>query len=209
MRKLLLVIDMQNDFISGALGTPEAQAIVDRVAAEIEKYPVQDVIATRDTHSENYLETQEGRNLPVPHCIKDTPGWEQHPKIASALKHDVILRLQNIGRGIDPLCGSRRPGNYPGGPLYGYLCHLQCPSGESLSAGNAGPGTVRLLRGRYSRDAPSRPDHHADVSNSNPVSQKAHREAVSQCAFLIGKQACQRVREYRSHSIVTVVTISR
>lgn len=91
MRKLLLVIDMQNDFISGALGTPEAQAIVDRVAAEIEKYPVQDVIATRDTHSENYLETQEGRNLPVPHCIKDTPGWELHPKIAAALKNAVIF----------------------------------------------------------------------------------------------------------------------
>ena len=75
MRKILLVIDMQNDFINGALGTPEAEAIVDRVAEEIAKYPAGDVIATRDTHPENYLETQEGRNLPVVHCVKDTPGW--------------------------------------------------------------------------------------------------------------------------------------
>ena len=68
MRKILLVIDMQNDFINGALGTPEAEAIVDRVVEEIDKYPDGDVIATRDTHPENYLETQEGRNLPVAHC---------------------------------------------------------------------------------------------------------------------------------------------
>ena len=58
MRKILLVIDMQNDFINGALGTPEAEAIVDRVVEEIDKYPDGDVIATRDTHPENYLETQ-------------------------------------------------------------------------------------------------------------------------------------------------------
>ena len=76
MRKILLVIDMQNDFINGALGTPEAEAIVDRVAEEIGKYPAGDVIATRDTHPENYLETQEGRNLPVVHCVKGTTGWE-------------------------------------------------------------------------------------------------------------------------------------
>lgn len=85
MRKLLLVIDMQNDFINGALGTAEAEAIVDRTAAEIKKYPAGDVLATRDTHSKNYLETQEGRCLPVVHCIRGTPGWELHPKIAAAL----------------------------------------------------------------------------------------------------------------------------
>jgi len=91
MRKILLVIDMQNDFINGALGTPEAEAIVDRVAEEIGKYPAGDVIATRDTHPENYLETQEGRNLPVVHCVKGTTGWELHPKIAAALlKHGKV-----------------------------------------------------------------------------------------------------------------------
>lgn len=91
MRRILLVVDMQNDFISGALGTPEAEAIVDRVAEEIGKYPVSDVIATRDTHGEDYLETQEGRNLPVIHCVKGTPGWDLHPKIAAALRGAVVL----------------------------------------------------------------------------------------------------------------------
>lgn len=91
MRRILLVVDMQNDFISGALGTPEAETIVDRVAEEIGKYPASDVIATRDTHGEDYLETQEGRNLPVVHCVKGTPGWELHPKIAAALRGAVVL----------------------------------------------------------------------------------------------------------------------
>ena len=79
MKKLLVVIDMQIDFISGALGTPEAEAIVPAVAQKIQAFPG-DVVYTRDTHQENYLETQEGRNLPVVHCVQGTPGWEIHPE---------------------------------------------------------------------------------------------------------------------------------
>ncbi len=75
MQDLLIVVDMQNDFIDGALGTPEAVAIVPAVEAKIKAH-VGPVIFTRDTHFENYMETQEGRNLPVPHCIKGNPGWE-------------------------------------------------------------------------------------------------------------------------------------
>ena len=97
MRKILLVIDMQNDFIDGALGTPEAAAIVDSVAAEIGKYPAQDVFATRDTHAENYLDTQEGRNLPVPHCVKGTSGWELNPKIAAALGDAAVIDKPAFG----------------------------------------------------------------------------------------------------------------
>ena len=97
MRKILLVIDMQNDFVDGALGTPEAAAIVDRAAAEIAVYPAGDVIATRDTHEMDYLKTQEGRNLPVPHCIRGTPGWELHPKIAAALKGAVLVDKPAFG----------------------------------------------------------------------------------------------------------------
>lgn len=81
MSKLLLVIDMQNDFIDGALGTPEAVAIVPYVKEVIENFDGT-VIFTRDTHFENYMSTQEGANLPIPHCIKGTDGWE----ICSALK---------------------------------------------------------------------------------------------------------------------------
>ena len=69
MRKILVVIDMQNDFIDGSLGTPEAVAIVNNVRRKIESYDRNDVYATRDTHQVDYLETQEGQNLPVEHCI--------------------------------------------------------------------------------------------------------------------------------------------
>lgn len=97
MRRLLLVIDMQNDFVDGALSTPEAAAIVDRVVEEIGKYPTKDIIATRDTHPENYLETQEGHNLPVIHCVKGTPGWELNAKVAAALKGAAIIDKPTFG----------------------------------------------------------------------------------------------------------------
>ena len=77
--KILIVVDMQNDFISEVLGTPEAQAIVPNVKYKIEEYSNSSsdvIIYTRDTHYDNYLETQEGKNLPVPHCINRTHGWE-------------------------------------------------------------------------------------------------------------------------------------
>ena len=73
--KYLIVVDMQNDFIDGALGTPEAVAIVPYVKEKIENFDGK-VLFTRDTHTPNYLNTQEGRNLPVEHCIKDTYGWQ-------------------------------------------------------------------------------------------------------------------------------------
>ena len=76
--KLLAVIDMQNDFIDGALGTPEAVQTVPNVRAKIDEYLARGdrVVFTRDTHPEHYLETQEGKKLPVKHCIRGTSGWE-------------------------------------------------------------------------------------------------------------------------------------
>ena len=76
--KLLIVVDMQNDFIDGALGTPEAQAIVPNVKKKIAEYMNSGdaIVFTRDTHDRNYLDTQEGKKLPHPHCIKGTKGWE-------------------------------------------------------------------------------------------------------------------------------------
>ncbi len=73
--KILAVIDMQNDFINGSLGTPEAQAIVSRVADKIKAFDGS-IYYTRDTHKENYLETLEGKNLPVIHCVEYTDGWK-------------------------------------------------------------------------------------------------------------------------------------
>jgi nicotinamidase-related amidase len=76
--KLLLVIDMQNDFIDGSLGTNEAPLIIAAIQNKIAQYKQNNfpIIFTRDTHDKNYLQTQEGKNLPVEHCIKDTIGWQ-------------------------------------------------------------------------------------------------------------------------------------
>lgn len=97
--KTLLVIDMQNDFIDGALGTKEAELIVPKVAEKIKQYREAGhrVVFTRDTHGPGYLSTQEGRNLPVEHCFKDTPGWEISPKL-SVLPGDVIFDKPAFGR---------------------------------------------------------------------------------------------------------------
>ena len=92
MQNILVVVDMQNDFIDGALGTKEAVAIVPFVKEKIEKFDGK-VIFTRDTHFENYMETQEGKNLPVPHCIKGTQGWEIRAELMEFCKEDPIDKL--------------------------------------------------------------------------------------------------------------------
>lgn len=85
MKKVLIVIDMQNDFINGALGTPEAQAIVPAVVNKIKSLNKDDYLfLTRDTHYCNYLNTFEGKNLPVEHCIKNTLGWEINEDVMGA-----------------------------------------------------------------------------------------------------------------------------
>lgn len=78
MSKVLIVVDMQHDFVRGSLGTKEAEAIVGHVKQKIAQYKEQgeEVIFTRDTHTDCYLDTQEGRNLPVVHCVKGTEGWQ-------------------------------------------------------------------------------------------------------------------------------------
>ena len=84
MKHLLIVVDMQKDFVDGALGSPEAMAIVDNVVAKINGFDG-DVLVTYDTHTEDYMNTQEGKNLPVPHCIKGTDGWRLDAKVQAAL----------------------------------------------------------------------------------------------------------------------------
>ena len=93
MKNILIVVDMQKDFIDGALGTKEAQAIVPAVCARIRacKEAGYTVIATLDTHEENYMDTREGKHLPVPHCIRDTEGWRIRPEILKAMGEDAIL----------------------------------------------------------------------------------------------------------------------
>ena len=92
MSKILIVVDMQNDFIDGALGTKEAVAIVPYVKDVIENFEGK-VYFTRDTHFENYMETQEGANLPVPHCIKDTDGWQIRAELDALRRTEAIDKL--------------------------------------------------------------------------------------------------------------------
>ena len=87
--EVLVVVDMQNDFIDGSLGTKEAVSIVPKVADKIKNFKGL-VLATRDTHEENYLNTQEGTNLPVQHCIRDTRGWELNDEIAALIDGNPI-----------------------------------------------------------------------------------------------------------------------
>ena len=84
---ILLVVDMQRDFVDRALGTKEAAAIVAAVADKIRAYAQKGdpILVTRDTHGEDYLQTQEGKNLPVVHCVRGTPGWELDDTVAAAL----------------------------------------------------------------------------------------------------------------------------
>lgn len=89
MSKILIVVDMQNDFVTGALGTAEAQEMLPRLVKKLEAAAADsstDIIFTQDTHKENYLETQEGKNLPVVHCIKNTAGWEIVPELQKFIK---------------------------------------------------------------------------------------------------------------------------
>ncbi|RGD94587.1 cysteine hydrolase [Clostridiales bacterium AM23-16LB] len=89
MKQILIVVDMQNDFIDGALGTKEAAAIVPKVEDKIRNFDGE-VFFTRDTHETWYLETQEGKNLPVPHCIRGTEGWQIRKELDALRKTDPI-----------------------------------------------------------------------------------------------------------------------
>ena len=87
MKKVLVVVDMQNDFITGVLGTEEARAITPKVAQYIRDHADKDTVLffTKDTHDADYLNTQEGKKLPIPHCLRDTYGWELAPEMEEAI----------------------------------------------------------------------------------------------------------------------------
>ncbi|MEE0913718.1 MAG: isochorismatase family cysteine hydrolase [Ruminococcus sp.] len=94
MKKILVVVDMQNDFVDGALGTKEAQNIVKNVVEKIKSYD--DIFVTYDTHFENYTETAEGRKLPVPHCIKGTDGWKLNAEVLNALSDKKYTEVEKL-----------------------------------------------------------------------------------------------------------------
>ena len=101
MSKAIIVVDMQNDFVTGALGTKEAQEMLPRLVAklsEVVERNYADIIFTQDTHKADYLQTQEGKFLPVEHCIKGTEGWEIVPELQKFIPHSrIVIEKKSFG----------------------------------------------------------------------------------------------------------------
>lgn len=101
MNRYLFVIDYQKDFVDGALGFPGAEKLDGRIAEKIRSYGKGHVLFTRDTHFENYLQTREGRNLPVPHCLKGSEGWQIYGQTAKALAETEAPGIDKLSFGMD------------------------------------------------------------------------------------------------------------
>ena len=102
--KVLIVVDMQNDFVDGVLGSKEAVSMIDTAVETITSFDGK-VFYTQDTHGEDYLETEEGRHLPVVHCIKGSEGWKIHPKIEKALLLKDATGIEKSTFGSEKLMG--------------------------------------------------------------------------------------------------------
>jgi len=136
MKKLLIVVDMQNDFISGSLGSPEARAIVPYVAGKVNDAVANgdDVVFTQDTHQPAYLESQEGKHLPVIHCQQGTPGWEIHEALQPFAKKVFV----KPGFGSTELLEYVKAGGYDRVELVG-LCTDICVVTNALMLKGALP----------------------------------------------------------------------
>lgn len=145
MSRLLIVVDMQKDFVDGALGTAEARAIVPQVMKKIEEYRDRgdEVVFTLDTHMDNYMDTMEGKKLPVPHCIKGTPGWE----LADAFKDIPGRRFEKPTFGSQELARYVSEGTYDCVELIG-LCTDICVISNTLLIKAAVPETPIVVDGR-------------------------------------------------------------
>lgn len=105
-KDVLIAVDLQNDFVDGVLGTKEAQAIIPSASVKIMEAIVDNdtlVIVTKDTHGSDYMNTEEGKNLPVPHCIRDTEGWQLNPQIADALDYSAYTTTKETFGAVDGL----------------------------------------------------------------------------------------------------------
>ena len=101
MERYLFVIDYQNDFVDGALGFPGAEKLDGRIASKIRAYGPGRVLFTRDTHFENYLQTREGRNLPIVHCVRGSHGWQVYGDTARALEEVGAKAIDKLSFGMD------------------------------------------------------------------------------------------------------------
>ena len=115
-RKILIVIDMQNDFVDGVLGTKEAQAIVKKVLDKVKNFSGE-IIFTQDTHKADYLETQEGKNLPVEHCIKGSYGWQLIDSLKEIIKEKGCRVFEKNTFGSTELAQTLKNENKTGNPI--------------------------------------------------------------------------------------------
>jgi len=169
--KVLIVVDMQNDFIDGSLGTPEAVRIVPRVVEKIRAWEGP-VYATQDTHSENYLRTREGQALPVEHCIRDTSGWQIAPAVREALGPEAVCVTK-------PTFGSRE--------LAEMLARLEGPIDEIELTGLCTDICVisnALLLKAFLPEVPISVDA-ACCAGATPDSHKNALQAMKMCQIII------------------------
>ena len=147
--KFLIVVDMQNDFITGSLGTKEAEAILPKVLEKIRTYRPEQIFVTQDTHPDNYLETNEGRHLPVAHCIAGSQGHALNRWWRRRWKAYLQTTLSASPPWLHPAGGKaqdrrrdRNPGDRAGGSVHRHLCAVQCHPVQSDLPGK------RCFRGR-------------------------------------------------------------
>lgn len=171
--KYLLVIDMQNDFISEALGTPEAPGIVPAVCSLIRGFDGE-VIYTRDTHGDDYLKTQEGRKLPVPHCIEGTDGWQICAEVAACMKTDaaVIDKVTFGAFGLPQMILEKNGGKAPQEIHFSGLCTDICVISNAIICKAAFPETSIIV--------------HADCcAGVTPESHQTALDAMAACQIEI------------------------
>lgn len=172
MKRLLIVVDMQNDFIDGALGTKEAEAIVEKVVKKIEEWDG-DIVFTLDTHFSDYLSTQEGRNLPVMHCIENTDGWQINGKVKAAAekKNKTVGMFKKVTFGSAALAEFIKDGNYECAEFIG-LCTDICVISNVMVTKAASPEMPITV------DA-------SCCAGVTPQSHKNALEAMKMCQILI------------------------
>ncbi len=145
MRKCLIVVDYQNDFVSGSLGYPEAVALEKNIAAKIQKYRERgdEIIFTLDTHFEDYMQTQEGRNLPIPHCIENTPGHALYGQIAQ-MRTDGDQAFKKVTFGSGALYEYLKENPFESIELVGVVSNI-CVISNAVLAKTAQPETPIIV----------------------------------------------------------------
>ena len=144
MKNVLIAVDMQNDFIDMALGTAEALTTIDPVVSLIKDEQFDTVIATMDTHGEDYMNTYEGKHLPVIHCVKGTEGWQINPKIKAALEERNALIIEKPTFGSEDLIELLKK-EKPESVSFCGLCTDICVISNALMARAALNGTAMFV----------------------------------------------------------------